>query len=157
MHNLDKIDRNILRVLQKNGRVTYADIAKQVGLSTTPCLERVKKMEKLGVIRGYTTLVNPEHLGASLLVFINIRLARQPQDIFEKFRAAVKQLSAVQECYLVSGTFDYLLKARVKDMPSYRKFYGKTVLNLPGVVECTSHIVMEEIKETTEIYTEAGS
>ncbi|MBX2857687.1 MAG: Lrp/AsnC ligand binding domain-containing protein [Cellvibrionaceae bacterium] len=156
MQNLDKIDRNILKVLQKNGRVTYADIARQVGLSTTPCLERVKKMEKQGVIRGYTTIVNPEYLKANLVVFINIRLSKQEQDVFAKFKAAVLKLTTVQECYLVSGNFDYLLKARVKDMSSYRKFYAETVLKLPGVIECTSHVVMEEVKDTMEIHTEAG-
>jgi Lrp/AsnC family leucine-responsive transcriptional regulator len=156
MQNLDKIDRNILKVLQKNGRVTYGEIAKQVGLSTTPCLERVRKMEKLGVIRGYTTIVNPDYLEAGLIVFINIRLSRQPQENFDKFRLQVQKLPAIQECYLVSGNFDYLLKARVKDMSTYRKFYGETILNLPGVLECTSHIVMEEVKDTmVEIPTEA--
>ncbi len=153
MLELDKIDRNIVRILQKQGRITYAELARQVGLSTTPCLERVKKLEKEGVIRGYSALIDPDYLKASLVVFIHIRLARQPQDIFEQFKEAAKKLPSVQECHLVSGNFDYLLKARVQDMPAYRKFYGETLLTLPGVVECTSYVVMEEIKDTMEVPT----
>ena len=153
MQELDRIDRNILRILQKDGRITFAELARQVGLSTTPCLERVRKLEKVGAIKGYTALIDPNYLKASLVVFINIRLARQPKDIFEKFREAAQSLTAVQECYLVSGSFDYLLKARVQDMKAYRKFYGETLLTLPGVVECTSYVVMEEVKDTLEVPT----
>ena len=151
MLELDRIDKHIIMLLQKNGRITYAELARQVGLSTTPCLERVKKLEKEGVIKGYTALVDPDYLKASLVVFINIRLTRQSQDIFEHFKKAAENLPEIQECYLVSGSFDYLLKARVKDMPAYRKFYGNTLLTLPGVVESNSYVVMEEIKDTMEI------
>ncbi len=151
MFELDRIDRNIVRILQKNGRISHAELARQVGLSTTPCVERIKKLEKEGVIKGYTALVNPNYLKAGLVVFINIRLARTPKDIFDKFREAAKALPEVQECYLVSGSFDYLIKARVQDMKAYRKFYGQTLLTLPGVMECTSFVVMEEIKDTLEV------
>ncbi|MEY3017718.1 MAG: hypothetical protein RL336_853 [Pseudomonadota bacterium] len=151
MHELDKIDRHIVRIIQKQGRITYAELARQVGLSTTPCMERVKKLEREGVIRGYAALINPNYLKAGMVVFIHIRLARQPKDIFDQFREAAKRLDAVQECYLVSGNFDYMIKARVQDMKAYRKFYGETLLTLPGVVECTSYVVMEEVKETMEV------
>jgi len=151
--NLDRIDKSILRVLQRAGRISYTELAKKIGLSTTPCLERVKRLEREGVIKGYSALIDPDCLKAGLVVFVSIRLARQPADIFEIFSMAAKNLAAVQECYLVSGNFDYLLKARVEDMPAYREFYGKTLLTLPGVVECTSYVVMEEIKDTIEIVT----
>lgn len=157
MENFDRIDRNILRILQKQGRVSIAELARQVGLSTTPCQERVKKLEREGVIRGYTALIDPNYLKAGLVVFINIRLARHPKDIFDKFREAAKLLDAIQECYLVSGSFDYLLKARVKDMKSYRGFYSETLLSLPGVVECTSYVVMEEVKDTLEVAIDYGA
>ncbi|GAB2190561.1 Lrp/AsnC ligand binding domain-containing protein [Sessilibacter sp. MAH2] len=150
-YELDRIDRNIIRILQKDARISYAELARQIGLSTTPCVERIKKLEKEGVIRGYTTLLNPNFLKAGLVVFVQIRLARSPKDIFEKFRDAAKALQEVQECYLVSGNFDYLLKARVQDMKAYRRFYGETLLTLPGVQECTSYVVMEEIKDTLEV------
>ncbi|AWF80375.1 Lrp/AsnC ligand binding domain-containing protein [Microbulbifer sp. JMSA004] len=148
---LSTIDRNILRVLQKNGRTSYAELARQVGLTATPCVERVKRLENDNVIQGYTALINPEYLDAALVVFVQIRLNRSAQDAFEEFRNAVAALPEVQECYLVSGNFDYLIKARVADMSAYRKFYGETLLTLPEVQECTSYVVMEEVKETLEV------
>ncbi|SHF96991.1 Lrp/AsnC family transcriptional regulator, leucine-responsive regulatory protein [Microbulbifer donghaiensis] len=148
---LSTIDRNILRVLQKNGRTSYAELARNVGLTATPCVERVKRLESDGVIQGYTALINPEFLDAALVVFVQIRLNRSAQDAFEEFRNAVAALPEVQECYLVSGNFDYLIKARVADMNAYRKFYGETLLTLPEVQECTSYVVMEQVKETLEV------
>ncbi|AMX02990.1 Lrp/AsnC ligand binding domain-containing protein [Microbulbifer thermotolerans] len=150
-NELSTIDRNILRVLQKNGRTSYAELARQVGLTPTPCVERVRRLESEGVIQGYTALVNPEFLDAALMVFVQIRLNRSAQDAFEEFRNAVAALPEVQECYLVSGNFDYLIKARVADMNAYRKFYGETLLSLPEVLECTSYVVMEQVKETLEV------
>ncbi|MFV8783269.1 Lrp/AsnC ligand binding domain-containing protein [Microbulbifer harenosus] len=150
-NELSTIDRNILRVLQKNGRTSYAELARQVGLTPTPCVERVKRMESDGVIQGYTALINPEFLDAALVVFVQISLNRSAQDAFEAFRNAVSALPEVQECYLVSGNFDYLIKARVADMSAYRKFYGETLLTLPEVQECTSYVVMEQVKETLEV------
>ena len=148
---LSTIDRNILRVLQKNGRTSFAELARNVGLTATPCVERVKRLENDGVIQGYTALINPEFLDAALVVFVQIRLNRSAQDAFEDFRNAVAALPEVQECYLVSGNFDYLIKARVADMNAYRKFYGETLLTLPEVQECTSYVVMEQVKETLEV------
>ncbi|WP_237066051.1 Lrp/AsnC ligand binding domain-containing protein [Microbulbifer guangxiensis] len=150
-NELSTIDRNILRVLQKNGRTSYAELARQVGLTATPCVERVRRLEGDGVIQGYTALINPEFLDAALVVFVQIRLNRSAQDAFEEFRNAVAALPEVQECYLVSGNFDYLIKARVADMSAYRRFYGETLLTLPEVQECTSYVVMEQVKETLEV------
>lgn len=151
MKNLSKIDKNILRLLQKNGRVSYAELSRQVGLSTTPCMERVKRLEKQGVIKGYTAVIDPSYLSAGLVVFVQIRLARKAQGIFSEFREAAIKLEEVQECYLVSGNFDYLIKARVADMPAYRHFLGETLLTLPDVQESTSYVVMEEVKETLSV------
>lgn len=148
---LSRIDANILRELQTDGRITYAELARRVGLTTTPCMERVKRMEREGVIKGYTALLNPMYLEAELVVFVQIRLSRTSQDIFEEFKNAAVALPEVQECYLVSGNFDYLIKARVAEMAAYRKFLGETLLTLPGVQESTSYVVMEQVKETLNI------
>ena len=149
--NLSNIDKKILRELQRDGRITFSELAKRVGLSTSPCLERVRKMEREGIIEGYTTLLNPKFLDAGLIVFVQIRLTRTSQDIFERFKAAAINLEEVQECYLISGNFDYLIKARVSDMDSYRKFLGTTLLKLPDVQESTSYVVMELVKETLNL------
>lgn len=148
---INTIDRKILVELQKDGRITYAELARRVGLSTSPCLERVKRMERDGIIEGYTALLNPACLGADLIVIVQIRLQRTSQDVFEQFKQAVIELDEVQECYLMSGNFDYLIKARVPDMDAYRKFLGGNLLSLPGVQESTSHVVMELVKETMNI------
>jgi len=148
---LDKIDRKILRELQMDGRMTFSDLAKRVGLSTSPCLERVRRMEREGVITGYATLLNPKFLNAELIVFVQIRLSRTSQDIFERFKKAAAKIDEVQECYLISGNFDYLIKARVSDMEAYRNFLGTTLLQLPDVQESTSYVVMELVKETLSL------
>ena len=151
MDQLKKIDKHILSVLQSNGRITYTELARQVGLTTTPCIERVKRLERDGYIKNYTAQLNPEQLGAGLIVFVQIRLVRTSKDSFEEFKRAVVLLPEVQECYLVSGNFDYLIKARVADMKAYREFLGDTLLRVPGVQESTSIAVMEAVKETLSI------
>jgi len=147
-HELNRIDRNILRTLQNDARISYAELAREIGLSTTPCKERVKRLEREGVIRGYQAILDPEYLDRGLVVFVQIRLNRTSQDIFEEFKRSAYDLPEVQECYLVSGNFDYLIKARVADMAAYREFLGETLLTLPGVQESTSYVVMEQVKET---------
>lgn len=148
---LGTIDRHILRILQAEGRITYAELARRVGLTTTPCIERVRKLEKMGVIQGYRAVLDPEYLDAGLVVFVQIRLSRTSQDSFEAFRTAIAGLDQVQECYLVTGNFDYMIKARVADMAAYREFLGETLLSLPGVDASTSIVVMEQVRETLSI------
>ena len=147
-NQLDKIDRNILRLLQQNARVPHTELARKVGLSTTPCTERVKRLERDGVIQRYQAVLNPAALDRGLVVFVQIRLNRTSQDIFEEFTARAVDLPEIQECYLVSGNFDYLLKARVADMNAYRTLLGETLLTLPGVLESTSYVVMEQVSES---------
>ncbi|WP_394498421.1 leucine-responsive transcriptional regulator Lrp [Shewanella sp. ENK2] len=145
------MDRNILNELQVDGRISNVELSKRVGLSPTPCLERVKRLEKQGYINGYTALVNPHYLGASLLVFVEITLTRDTPDIFERFNKAVQLLDDIQECHLVSGDFDYLLKTRVSDMSAYRRLLGETLLKLPSVSDTRTYVVMEEVKQTNKV------
>ena len=145
---LDRIDLNILRILQDEGRISYVELGERVGLSTTPCMERVKRLEREKFITGYGARLNPQKLQANLLVFVEISLASKSADIFDDFRRAAIKLPHVLECHLVSGDFDYLIKARISEMASYRKLLGDILLKLPGVRESKSYIVMEELKET---------
>ncbi len=149
--HLDTIDRNILNVLQHHGRIANVELARQVGLSPSPCLERVKRLEEQGYITGYYAQLDPNKLGASMLVFVEISLTKTSPDIFADFSAAVQQQDDIQECHLVSGNFDFLLKTRVADMASYRKLLGDTLLRLPGVRESRSYVVMEEVKHSHRI------
>ena len=148
---LDKIDRNILRILQEDGRISFTELGERVGLSTTPCTERVRRLEREGIILGYGARLNPAALKAGLLVFVELNLAYKSGDIFEEFRRAVLKLPQVLECHLVSGDFDYLIKARISEMASYRKLLGDILLKLPHVGESKSYIVMEELKETLHL------
>ena len=147
-NQLDRIDRNIVRLLQRDARMAHTELARRVGLSTTPCKERVRRLEREGVIQHYQAVLDPAALDRALVVFVQIRLNRTSQDIFEQFTAAALDLPEVQECYLVSGNFDYLIKARVADMNAYRDLLGETLLTLPGVQESTSYVVMEQVKES---------
>ncbi|WP_372611902.1 Lrp/AsnC ligand binding domain-containing protein [Halomonas sp.] len=145
--SLDRIDLKILRCLQENARLSYVELASRVGLSTTPCLERVKRLERSGIIRGYKAVLDPLALKANLLVFVEISLETQSSEVFDEFRRAVSALPQIQECHLVSGQFDYILKCRIPEMAAYRQLLGDVVLTLPGVKESKSYVVMEEVKE----------
>ena len=153
---LDKIDKNILSELQKDGRISNAESAERGGLSATPCLERVRRLEREGYITGYKAILNPAKLGAGLLVFVEITLNKNQPDVFEQFNKAVQNLPDLQECHLVSGNFDYLLKARVSDMTAYRKLLSDTILRLPCVNDTHTYVVMEEVKCTADIIVKRG-
>ena len=149
--DLDRIDKNILKALQADARISNVTLSKKVGLSPSPCLERVKRLEEQGYILGYEANLNPEKLGAAMLVFVEITLDRTSPDVFSEFSTAVQEHSAIQECHLVSGNFDFLLKTRVEDMSSYRKLLGDTLLTLPSVSASRTYVVMEEVKSTQHI------
>lgn len=148
VEGIDNLDRRILQELQKDGRLSNVKLANNVGLSPTPCAERVKKLEKLGIIKRYSAILEPKKVGASLLVFVEIKLDRTSPDVFERFNKAVLSFDEIQECHLVSGSFDYLLKTRVKDMAAYRELLGETLLRLPAVSESKTIVVMEQVKES---------
>tara|TARA_B100001105_G_scaffold77268_1_gene61141 strand:- start:164 stop:655 length:492 start_codon:yes stop_codon:yes gene_type:complete len=148
---LDRIDVKILQLLQANGRITNTELADKVGLSATPCSERVKTLERLGYIESYGAKLNPRLLQLELLVFVEINLIRTSPDVFEEFSQAIVVLPQVLECHLVSGNFDYLIKARVANMAAYRQLLGETLLTLPGVSGSRTYVVMEEVKEAQTI------
>jgi len=143
---IDRIDKNILVELQKDGRLSNVELSKRVGLSPTPCLERVKRLEKEKYITGYQANLNSAKLDLALLIFVEITLTKTSPDVFDDFAAAVHELDVIQECHLVSGDFDFLLKTRVKDMLAYRQLLGDTLLRLPAVSESRTYVVMDEIK-----------
>lgn len=151
MHKLDQIDLDILAALQADGRTTNVALAKQVGLSPTPCLERVKSLEAEGFIAGYSARLAPAALGLGLTVFVQISIERTSQQVFTDFRAAVQAIPEVQECHMVAGGYDYLLKVRVPDMLAYRNFLGVVLSGIPGIRETHSYPVMEELKDSAAI------
>lgn len=148
---LDRTDRLILKTLQEDGRISNVALARKVNLSATPCMERVRRLERHGYIKGYAALLDAHKVDAGVLVFVEISLLRNSPDAFREFRREALRLPELMECHLVSGNFDYLIKARVKDMQEYRALLGEKILALPGVSDSRSYVVMEEVKESTAI------
>lgn len=142
---LDRIDRELLRLLQADGRRPVADLARQVHLSTTPCAERVRRLERDGFIRGYHADIAADRIGLTLIAFVEVQLDRTTPDVFNRFRDGVASLPAIQECHMVAGGFDYLLKVRTADMSSYRIFL-EALAALPGIEQTHTYVVMEEVK-----------
>ncbi|MGN7823986.1 Lrp/AsnC family transcriptional regulator [Chitinophaga varians] len=149
MDTLDKTDRRILEVLQENARLNTKEIAHRIGLSVTPTYERLKKIEKMGVIRNYVTLLHPEKIGKTLVAFCNVSLQLHSQPLLKKFELAISQMEEVMECYHVAGTFDYLLKVVVDDMRRYQHFLTNKLAAIENIAQVHSSFVMTEIKHTT--------
>ena len=149
---IDRLDRRILRILQSDGRISNLKLAEAVHLSPTAVMERVKRLTRDGYIEGYHAQLNPHLLDAGMLVFVEVTLNRIKPDVFEAFKAAVKDRPEIMECHLVAGEFDYLIKTRVANMQSYRDFLGSVLLQLPGVNETRTYAVMEEVKNSSEIH-----
>ena len=148
MRKLDRIDRMILEILQKQGRIAISELAAMVNLSTTPCSERVKRLERDGIIMGYHARLSPELLDKRLLVFLEIKLSAKSGDVFEQVARDLADIPEVLECHLISGDFDYLVKARLKEMSAYRKLLGNILKKLPASASSHSYVVMEEVKES---------
>lgn len=148
MRNLDKIDRQIVELLQSNGRMPISELANQVSLSATPCAERLRRLERDRVILGYHARINPQALGLNLLVFLELRLTAKSGEAFDRVRHELLQVPEIMECHLVSGDYDYLIKARLTEMSEYRHLLGTILKKLPASAESRSYMVMEEIKET---------
>ncbi|WP_435336669.1 Lrp/AsnC ligand binding domain-containing protein [Acinetobacter sp. LH3_13] len=149
MRKLDRIDRMILEILQKQGRIAISELAAMVNLSTTPCSERVKRLERDGIIMGYHARLSPELLDKRLLVFLEIKLSAKSGDVFEQVARDLADIPEVLECHLISGEFDYLVKARLKEMSAYRKLLGNILKKLPASASSHSYVVMEEVKESS--------
>nr|WP_315443302.1 Lrp/AsnC ligand binding domain-containing protein [Sphingomonas alpina] len=147
----DAIDRRILAALQDDGRMSNLALARRVGLTPTPCQERVKRLERDGYITGYTARLDPVRLDLGLLVFVQVTLDRTTTDVFGHFAAAIRSFAAVTECHMVAGGFDYLLKIRCRDMADYRRILGDELGSIDGIAQTHTYAVMEEIKAETAL------
>ncbi|MES2913073.1 MAG: Lrp/AsnC family transcriptional regulator [Pseudomonadota bacterium] len=155
METLDKLDRQILRSLQADGRATYDQLAEQVSLSPSAVLRRVKRLEESGVIDRYVALVKPEKVGLGLTAYLNVRLEkhteshkRNPMDLF---RASVQAWPEVVECAALTGEMDYFLRVVVEDMAHYSRFVMDTLLKHPSVQDCKTSFVLDRVKATTAV------
>jgi Lrp/AsnC family leucine-responsive transcriptional regulator len=153
---LDRVDRQLLALLQADGRLTVAELARTVNLTLTPCIERVRRLERDGYIEGYFARLNPRLLGQALLAFTEVTLDHATPDVFLRFKEAVQLLDEVVECHMVAGGFDYLLKTRVRDMDEYRRVLGDRITTVRGVRHTQTYFVLEEVKSTNALRVRGG-
>jgi Lrp/AsnC family leucine-responsive transcriptional regulator len=144
---LDKIDRKILAELQKDGRITMTALAERVGLSKSPCQQRVRRLEQRGYILGYTALVDLARLDAGHIAFVQVTLSDTTTPALDAFNRAVRRLPEVEQCHMIAGGFDYLLKVRTADIRAYRRSLGESLSSLPHVSHTSTYVVMESVKD----------
>jgi Lrp/AsnC family transcriptional regulator, leucine-responsive regulatory protein len=145
--DLDQIDRKILSALLQDGRMTITDLSAKVGLSKTPCQIRLKNLIDQGYIRGFRAVLNPQKLGLDHIAFVEVRLSDTREKALAAFNAAVMKLNEVEECHMIAGSYDYLLKVRTSDIKSYRMVLGEKISSLPNVANTSTFVVMEPVKD----------
>ena len=147
MESLDKTDLQLLRILQKNSKLTTKELADAVHLTPTPVFERQKRLERKGYIKKYVAVLDPDKLGQSLLVFCKVKLKQINHEIASDFERQIMYISEVTECYNISGAYDYLLKVRAKNMRQYQEFVLNKLGNIESLASIESTFVMSEVKQ----------
>jgi len=147
--DLDDFDRKILAVLRQDGRITFTDLAQRVGLSKTPCQQRVRRLVDKGVITGFAAIVDPAKVGLDHVAFAEVKLSDTREEALKQFNAAVRAIPEVEECHMIASSFDYLLKVRTVDIRRYRIVLGEKISSLPHVASTSTFVAMETISETT--------
>jgi len=143
---IDQIDYAILELLQKDGKMTYKEVAGELNLTTTPVYERIKKLEKSGVIQYYKAIIDRRKLGLQLLVFCNVSLKEHQAEYLENFENDIVNFPEVISCYHIAGMYDYLIQLTVKDMDEYQIFISKKIANIKNIAKVQSSFVMTEVK-----------
>lgn len=144
---LDRIDRNILTALAREGRLSMADLADKVGLSKTPVQARVRRLERDGYIRGYAALIDHDRMGEGHVAFVQVKLSDTRSSALNAFNKAVLGVPEVEQCHMIASSFDYLLKVRTKDIAAYRRVLGERISALPHVAQTSTFVAMETVKD----------
>ncbi|MCK4708043.1 MAG: Lrp/AsnC ligand binding domain-containing protein [Gammaproteobacteria bacterium] len=147
---IDRIDRTILGALAADGRITITDLSKRIGLSKTPCQARVKRLEEHAYILGYHAALSPQKLGREHIAFVQVKIENTREQALYAFNKAVRACPEIEECHMIAGNFDYLLKVRSGDILEYRKVMGEKISALPHVISTSTFVAMEAVKEVTE-------
>lgn len=145
---LDDFDRKIIAALIADGRMTVTDLAVRVGLSKTPCQMRLRKLLDRQVIRGFRAMVDPGRLGLNHVAFTEVKLSDTREKALEEFNAATRRIPEIEECHMIAGNFDYLLKVRTADIRRYRIVLGEKISSLPHVESTSTFVAMETVKES---------
>lgn len=148
MVDLDEFDRKIIAILGRDGRMTYTELAQRVGLSKTPCQQRVKRLVDSGLITGFRAIVDPAKLGLDHVAFTEVKLSDTREEALRRFNDAVRQIPEVEECHMIASSFDYLLKVRTLDIRRYRIVLGEKISSLPHVASTSTFVAMETICES---------
>ncbi len=144
---LDRHDLKILRILSREGRIPVTELSARVGLSKTPCQVRMKRLISEGYIQGFRAILDPSKLGVEQVVFVEVSLKITTEAALTEFNEAVQRAPEVEQCHMIAGAFDYLLKLRTKDMRSYREILGRVVSTLPHVDSTSTHVSMQSVKD----------
>ena len=144
---LDNTNRKILHELVTNARIPTTELARKVGLSKTPVALRIRQMEEMGLITGYRAILSPLQLGLTHVTYVEARLSDTRQKALEQFNAAVRAIPEVEECYMIAGGCDYLMKVRSRDMADFRRILAEKISTLPHVSNTSSHVSMEAVVE----------
>jgi len=156
-NELDPFDHQILRHLAARGRMRITELASLIGLSKTPCQARVKRLEASGYILGYHAALSAEKLGLSHIAFVQITLNNTREPALEAFNAAVRQIPEIEQCHMIAGGFDYLIKVRTPSIEAYRKIMGEQISTLPHVKSSSTFVSMEAVKEAAPLTPASGA
>jgi DNA-binding Lrp family transcriptional regulator len=154
---VDRIDRQILRELQRDGRLSNAELAERVGLTPSPCLRRVNRLEHDGVIRGYRALLDPAAVGRGFTAYVSVVMAQEDRPTVAEFEERLAKLPEVVEAVRLFGDPDYLLRIAVADIAAYERFHTESLSLLPGVARLTSHLTMKQVKEDAGLPVETAT
>ncbi len=147
-NKLDSFDLSIIRALSENGRMSITDLSSRIGLSKTPCQQRVKRLQSDGFILGYRAILNAAKLGQNHVAFVEVKLGTTTEGALKAFNSAVQSIPEIEECHMIAGSFDYLLKVRTANIEGYRAVLGETISSLPHVSSSSTHVSMQAVKDT---------
>ena len=147
---LDSFDHAILRHLAVNGRMSVTELAGRIGLTKSPTQARLRRLEEQQVITGYRAMIDPQQIDAAHIAFVEIKLSDTREAALRAFNDAARKVPEIEECHLIAGAFDYLLKVRSRDIASYRRVLAEHISGLPHITSTSTHVVMEAVKETGE-------
>lgn len=145
--HIDQIDRKIMAILAQEGRLPVTELAQRVGLSKTPCQVRLKRLQADGFIRGFRAVLDQERLGRNHVAFVEVKLNDTRETALQAFNDAVRAVPEIEQCHMIAGAFDYLLKVRSRDIAGYRRVLGAVISTLPHVANTSTHVSMEAVKD----------
>ena len=145
--SLDRTDQKILDIVSSDARISMTELARRVSLSKTPVMARLKRLEEQGVIQGYAAQIDPVRLGLDHVAFVEVKLTDTREKALAAFNKAVAGVPEIEECHMIAGAFDYLLKVRTSDMTRYRMVLGERISSLPHVAHTATHVAMQAVKD----------